>query len=682
MKFINCLFIFFILCLWAASAYAVTAEKSPLQDNNIHINADRMDQSMPDEVYTAEGNVVVLWNGTHLTANKVRYAAANHMMYAYGSVVLSKDNTILKGNTLVMDMDTGRAEIDPAQLTMTESNMTLVADKLVRINENQFTATSNELTACDIPNPSWKFSTTTLNVDTQDYATGRNVIFYIKDIPVLYLPWFAYPIVTDKKSGLLFPHFSYSKSKGMQVIIPAYLVISPSQDLQLDLDIQSERGIGTGINYRYIRKRGSEGNFSGYQIYDKISNGWRWQLAENHTEIFSSDANLRMSANASGDKTFLSDYSENNGEYNKQAITTTVNTLKTWQHYAANAYLQYNDNLYDTNNRKTLQTFPSLGVAGVRHSFLDAPLYFDIDVAADNLYRKEAPSGQRLHLFPRVTLIPSKSPYLQIAFFGGAHLRGYSTDKRDVSNQNQSKELDVLPEIGVRLSTSLANIYSTDLQSLKKIKHEIIPELDYGFLPGRSQQHLPFYDYTDRMIHRNMISLSVTNLINGKFASGQTSEYRDISRIKLSADYEISGERRDLLTLVESQYRWSDLSLETDTWLNKQLRLTFDSRYNVYEKLISTAVAGVELNDHKGNTIGGGYQMARNEVQYMEGRLSTQLMKPVNFSYTARYSFDRKEFLETVYTTEYRHKCWRVTFAFHQRPGNESYSVNFNLAGL
>jgi LPS-assembly protein len=113
------------------------------------------------------------------------------------------------------------------------------------------------------------------------------------------------------------------------------------------------------------------------------------------------------------------------------------------------------------------------------------------------------------------------------------------------------------------------------------------------------------------------------------------------------------------------------------------VRITFDTRYNLYENHLSTAVAGFEVDDHQGNVVGAGYQMARNEVEYVEGRLSTKLIKPLNISYTARYSFDRSDFLESVYAAEYRHKCWSVNLALHQRPGgNQSFMVNFNLAGL
>lgn len=679
MMLIRYLLLLCFLSCWAPSARAAAA---PVTDENIHINADSMKQNMSDGVYTAEGNVVVLWQGMNLVADRVTYEAAVHMLHAIGSVVLSKGDTVLKGTTLDLNMDTGRAEMDATLLTVPGTGMTLTSKKLVRINENEFSATSTEMTTCDLPDPSWKFGADDLKVNLLGYATGRNVIFYVKDTPVAYLPWIAFPVVLEKRSGLLFPQFGYSKKRGIQLDIPAYWVISPSQDLQLDLDIMSRRGVGVGLDYRYIRTRGSEGHSNVYQIYDQREDRWRGQLAQEHKEIFSPDANLRMAVNLTSDRDFLNDFGDKSGDYNRQSSDTIINAVKMWPNFAATSYLRYSEDLYAADNRATVQTLPSIGAAAVRQGIFSLPLYFDLDATADNLYRESGQSGQRLYLFPRLTLLPFQSGYLQASLFAGAHIRGYTTEKRDSGSGVKANSSDLLPEAGVRISTSLTRIYDIQFQQLKKIRHEIIPELGYSFAPEHEQQRLPFYDYTDRMIKQNMISLSATSLMNGKFTSGDTTEYRDISRIKLSADYAIDGGRRDLLTLVESQRKWSDLVLETDTWLSKQLRITFDTRYNLYEKLLSTAVAGIEVDDRGGNSIGAGYQMARNEVEYFEGRLSTKLIKPLNLSYTARYSFDRGDFLESVYAAEYRHKCWSVNLAAHQRPGNQSYTVNFNLAGL
>lgn len=696
-----------ILSFIGCQAAVCAAGEPAVTDGNIHIHADQMSRDPAKEEYRAEGRVVARWQGQTLTADRVRYEATTRMLYASGSVELTKDSAVLTGETLVMNIDTGRAEIDPGflraplagALSLAEkpnSGLSIMADKLIRVNDTEFSAHSAEITSCDLPDPFWKFSSSTMNAEMDGYATGRNVIFYVKNVPVLYLPWIAFPVLDGKTSGLLRPKLSRSQKRGAQLDVPLYLVISPSQDLQLDIHVMSLRGVGATLNYRYIRARGSEGFINTYQIYDKSEDRWRWSLSQEHKEIFSPDANLRMTVNMTSDSTFLSDYGENTGDYNRQSSDSILNTLTIWHNYALTSYLRYSDNLYSGSNKATLQTLPALGGAAVRQGLFSAPLYFDFDGTLENLFRDTAPSGQRLQLFPRVTIYPFKSGVFQTELHAGLHLRGYVTESRDGSN-NRASSADLLPEAGARISTSLTRIYDAGFSTLQKVRHEIIPELRYNFIPERDQQRLPYYDFTDRIITQNASAFSVTNLIAGRFISGESTEYRDISRVKLGADYLFSGERQDLLAAVESRRPWSDLKLESDTWLSKMIRLTFDTRYSTYKKYLTMTEAGIDVDDRQGNSLGAGYQMARstpftfsaptsaptqNGVEYLEARFATKLITPLRLSNSIRYSLDSHDFLESVSSVEYRHKCWSVNLVAHQRPGNNSFSIHFNLAGL
>lgn len=681
MKPIHSLLLMLLMLNLVCSQLSYGAE-SPYADDNIHIKADSMEHAQADGIFTAIGNVIVTWQGMNLVADRATYNSITHLLNASGNVSVSKGNDVLKGETLSLDLESGLADMDKATMTMPGTNLSFKGDKIVRESESIFKASSTELTTCDLPDPSWKFGADSLKVNVLGYATGRNVVFYVKNVPVLYLPWIAFPVVRDKKSGLLFPKFGYSKSRGAQLDLPIYWVLSPSQDLLFDLDLLSKRGVGTALDYRYIRVRGSEGHLTGYQIYDTLKGRWRWQIDQNHKEIFSPDANLRTDVNLYSDRAFHGDFGEKSGEYNRQFSDTSFNALKTWQNYALSAHLRYNEDLYAADNKNTLQTLPSISLAGVRQSFFNIPLLFDVDAEMANLYRETAPSGQRMHIFPRVTYQIAPGGYLQASFFAGTHLRGYSTDRRTAGSAVKISDGDMVAEVGARLSTSVVRGFDVEAEHLKKVRHEIVPEITYSYIPDRSQQRLPFYDYNDRMLWQNMLGLSVTSLLNGKFVSGETSDYREISRLKLMLGYSIEGNRRDLLTLVDTQRPWSDLVLESDTWLDRNVKLTFDSRYNLYDNRLSTVAAGLEVDDRQGNTVSASYHMASGKLEYLEGRLATRYLKPVYLSYLARYSFDRGEFLESLYSAEYRHKCWSVNAAIRQRPGSYSYTMNFNLAGL
>jgi len=651
-------------------------------EGNISINSDSMNQDAANEVFTAIGHVTIKWQGMTLTADKATYDRKTRILHATGNVVVAKGDETLRGKSMSLDMDSGRGELEKGVLNSTTSNVTFIGEKITRINDNEVELTTTELTTCDLPSPSWKFGADRLNVNLLGYAVGRGVTFYIKDVPVLYLPWMAFPVVKDRKSGLLFPKVGYSGSRGAQLDIPLYLVISPSQDLLLDIDFETKRGVGTGVDYRYIRTRGSEGHFGGYLIYDLLKERWRGQTSTTHKEIFSPTLNLRADISLTSDRGFLSDFGEKSGEYNRQSNDTIVNALKTWQHYALSGYLRFAEDLYAPDNSHTLQTLPEISVAGVRQRIFSTPVSFDLDSSFANLYREVDPIGQRVSAFPRLTLVTGLPGYLNATAYAGLHLRGYST-QNTTGTGTRSEDGDLLPEIGVRTSTSVSRIYEMDGASLKKLRHELTPELSYTYTPSHDQSRLPFYDYNDRLVSQNIIYASVTSFLGGKFQSGDSTAYRDLSRIKLTQGYGINGTRRDLLTLVDANRPWTDLMLESETWLHPQAKLTFDARYNVYGNRISSANPGVEVDDKRGNSAAVSYRMSRDQVEYLEAKLTTKFFAPWTLGYTTRYSFDRPGFLESVYAVEYRQKCWSINASIGDRPGSHfSFHISFNLEGL
>jgi LPS-assembly protein len=562
--------------------------------------------------------------------------------------------------------------------------MHLAGDTVTRTGENDYSTTQGSYTTCDAETPSWRFGSSNLDMTIDEYGTAKDVVFYIKNVPVFYFPYAVFPVKRERQSGFLFPRFGWSKDKGFESDIFYYWAISPSQEATVDLDIQTRRGIGAGLDYRYLRTQGSTGNLGGYLIYDQNTDKPRGFISQTHREIFSPEMNLRTSINLTSDRTFLNNYGEKSGDYNRQANDSTVNFLKTWQNYALTANLRYTQDYYAASNNSTLQTLPEIGLAAVRQQIFSTPLYFDLDSSATNYYRESGLRGQRIYGFPRLTLVTGIPGYLNLSAYAGAHLRAYNTDNISVGSPVNAHDGNLLPEAGLRISTSFSKVYDVGGETLMKLRHELMPELTYKLTPQQDQSRLPHYDYRDSIAHQNILYYSLTSFLGGKFRSGETTEYRDLMRLKLSQGYSIDGTRQDLLTMVDTQRPWTDLMLELDTWLTSQARLTFDARYNVYSNYLSSAAPGLLVDDKRGTTAGISYHMARNEVEYLEGRLSTRLFKPWAFSYSTRYSFDRQNFLESVYSAEYRHQCWSVSLSYLDRrvtnPG-QSFMVSFNLMG-
>jgi LPS-assembly protein len=670
-----------LVCL---SAALVRADVAKEVDGGIRINADTMDHNQADDVITARGHVVLLWQGATLTSDNATYDRANRVLKASGNVVIIKGGDTVKGESISLDLDSGRGELARGNIFLKQNNMHFTGDTITRTGDNDYSASQGSYTTCDAATPSWRFGASVLDMTIDEYGSAKDVIFYIKDVPVFYFPYAVFPVKRERQSGFLFPRFGWSAKKGVEADIFYYLAISPSQEATVDLDIQSNRGVGTGLDYRYLRTRGSTGNLGGYLIYDLNTNNPRGVIAQSHREIFSPEMNVRTSINMTTDRLFLSDYGEKSGDYNRQSNDSTVNFLKTWQNYALTANLRYTQDYYATSNNATLQTLPEIGLAAVRQQIFSAPLYFDLDSSATNFYRESGVTGQRLYGFPRLTLVTGIPGYLNLSAYGGAHLRAYHTDNIPPASLIKDNDGSLLPETGVRLGSSFSKVYEFSGDKLQKLRHEITPELAYRYTINQDQSRFPAYDTRDRIVHQNILYYSLTSFLGGKFRNGETSEYRDLMRLKLTQGYSISGGRQDLQTLVDANRPWSDVILESEAWLHPQARLSLDARYNVYGNYISSAAPGLELDDKRGTTAAISYRMAHHEVEYLEGRLATRLFKPWVLSYGTRYSFDRQNFLESVYSVEYRHQCWSILVSYLDRrvtSPSQSIMVSFNLMG-
>jgi LPS-assembly protein len=673
-----------VICVIGLSTTLAWGAAISSGDDDLRIKADSMDHNQTDDIITARGNVVLLWQGATLTSDIATYDRTKKTLLATGNVVIIKGEDTIKGDTVTLDLDSVRGDLAKGRIFLKQNNIHITSDKVTRTGENDYSASQGIYTTCDAETPSWKIGASDLDMTVEEYGTAKNVFFYIKDMPVFYFPYVVFPVKRERQSGFLFPRFGWSNKKGAESDIFYYWAISPSQEATIDLDIQTKRGVGAGLDYRYLRKQGSTGNLGGYLIYDQNTENPRGVIAQSHREIFSPQMNLRTSINMTTDRLFLSDYGEKSGDYNRQSNDSTVNFLKTWQNYALTANLRYTQDYYAASNNGTLQTLPEIGLAAVRQEILTTPIYFDLDSSASNFYRENGVRGQRLYGFPRLTLVSGIPGYLNISAYAGTHLRAYDSDNIAYGSSVNEQDGSLLPEAGLRISTSFSKVYDIGGETLKKLRHEIMPELVYKLTPQQDQSRLPQYNYLDRITHQNILYYSLTSFLGGKFRNGETSEYRDLMRLKISQGYSIDGGRQDLLTMVDTQRPWSDVILESDTWLHPQARLLLDARYNVYGNYISSAAPGVQFDDKRGTTAGVSYRMAHHEVEYLEGRLATKIFKPWIFSYATRYSFDRQNFIESVYSTEYRHQCWSILVSFFDRrvtsPG-QSVTVSFNLMG-
>ena len=636
------------------------------------LKADTLTLDVPTDSYQAKGKVRVVRNGATLLADSVIYRRLTGDMLAEGNIFLEQAADTLKGDRFSLNLPSRQGELLNGELFIKKTNFRLYGKRVEKTGDEDYHVERGSFTTCDGDNPSWHFEARDLQVTLDEFATGRDAVFYIGKVPMFYTPYILFPAATERQSGLLLPKLGNSTKKGIYYDQPFYWAATPSQDLTADLDLESARGAGVGIDYRYLRKGGSEGELQSYGIYDTQMEKFRGEFNLRQLELLTPATTLSADIHLIADRSYFRDFSENSGEYNRQLLGSNLAIDHRWERYALTGQLNYIEDLVAADNDATLQRLPALNfvAAGTKAG----PLFFSMDAGLINFNRVQGANGERLDLHPRVSLYQKPLEILDFSIYGGYEQRLYNAYGAQVPGGVRSiGNLDA----GSTLALPLERIYDGQL------RHLLTPALEYGYVQTKRDDDLPFFDYGDRVLGQNVLKWSLASTFTRKYqVEGGIPDYRDLLFLKLSQGYQFSGERRDLLTLVDHGHRLTDLMLESKLSPAKGVALALDGRYNPIDNNLSTANLALEYKGEGTNFATLGYRYSRETLDYLEGHFAFPVSSRLSASVLARYSFDKNGFLESRYSLEYKRQCWSIITSYSDRSGNRSFTVNFALAGI
>jgi LPS-assembly protein len=380
------------------------------------------------------------------------------------------------------------------------------------------------------------------------------------------------------------------------------------------------------------------------------------------------------------DRDFYKDYGEETGEYNAQYLESTAFLTKHWERYSLTTELKYYEDLYADSNGATLQRLPTITFTSFKQQLADTPFFVSLDSNFTNFHREHGIKGQRLDLQPTLAFYTSPGSILEGAAWVGYRERIYNTYGGTTGDNFDEMGM---PVVGASLSSTLTRVYDVNWGRLKKLKHTVIPQIEYSYTPQKDQDDLPFFDYDDRLVAQNMLGYSFTNYLTGKYLTEDNiAQYVDLAYFRISQGYEFSDTRRDVLAVVDERRPFTDIRAEARVNLLKWLHFNLDSRFNPYELHFTTANVGIDVSDKAGNSAGFLYRFSRDTVNYLEGRLNISYVKPFIFHYATRYSLDSSRFLESIYALEFKQQCWGVSLSYQDRIDNQSFLVNFTLSGI
>lgn len=556
------------------------------------------------EQIIASGNVEVHYKHVKLFAERIELNLESKDVYAEGQVVIQTPDEVVSCEKIFFNLDSSQGKLEKVH-GMIQPTIFYEAESVERKDENLYSFRRARLTSCTQPVPRWKFSCSKANFKKGDYMEMWNPVFSIKGIPVFYLPYMRYPLDEERSTGFLTPQLGYSGQKGVFFSESFFWAIKRNLDATFNLDYYSARGLGGGLEFRYIFSRGTNGLLNLY--YFKFKKEQEQETPSSaHIIRFRHNQDLPLNFKLVADVDLQSSYDflrefDNNF---KRAVVTN----RTTQAYLSRAWSYYNFNIrvsrFETYYADKDDAIIRYDLPRIRFSSskmkLFSPLYFSFYSSFDrwehgwqsHYEQDKQKHSESIAFSPALSLPFTGIPWLSVTTSLAGNFNYYFQSYAPGTNKIVDEPLFS--------SNYVLNVYFIgpvfsriyrDVEDTPKLKHIIEPSLAYTYeIPVDDPERIINYRDSFRL---HQIRYGLAN----RFLVKKNKMPREVLLIALENTYYLSPEDSRLKNyLVDGEIpKFSDIKGTIRFYPATSYSIDFSGYWNPYHNTFSSVRLGANL---------------------------------------------------------------------------------------
>ncbi|AOA59899.1 LPS-assembly protein LptD [Acinetobacter larvae] len=497
--------------VWVTPFDSNQATLSPEQGSSV-ITADNAYYN-PAGDSEISGNVLINQQGRLLRADEVKLDRTQTYAKATGNVQLAQGGLIAQSEKIDYNLRDETGQLDDSFYISEATHGHGHAEKIERTSPQHLVLSNASYTTCPPDEtPTWKIQAKNIEID-QETGRGvtRNTKLYVKNVPVMAIPYFNFPIDDRRTTGLLNPNFGYSNEGGFQVAAPVYLNLAPNYDATITPRLYSDRGLMLDGEFRYLTENFGHGQFSGGYLYqdrkydDKDRKDFHWLHSWAITPQWSANAEY----NYVSDKDFFADLNNN------------PNT-KTELNQRRALALNYGNGIPGLSAQLKVEDFQTLdkSIAQVDRPYARLPQFllnyvngnplgFEFEFSNDTAYFKKniddfetqaQPNGTRLYnqldlrynyRTPYSFVVPTATLRTLNTFYDQDTINNFGLD-----SSNKSKSV-VVPQFTLDAGLTFER-EGTFLQTIS-------PRAFYAYAPYKKQDDYPNFDTTTASINYDQL---------------------------------------------------------------------------------------------------------------------------------------------------------------------------------
>jgi len=714
------------------------------------ITADKISRFVNPPSVIAEGNVVLVRQGltsigqvgAHeapvpaggekpltITGDWIRLDPVANLVKVRGHAVLDSEEEHITADLADMDMDRQRGHLQRATIYFPKRNIYLAGGEVQKTGELTYHLEDGWMSECDPVDGAarpWSFTWSRADITQEGFAHFTNTTFRVKDMPVVYTPYFAFSAGTKRKTGLLLPELSSGRRDGEGILVPFFVNLSPSMDLTLYGGGLSRRGPQTGAEFRYVQDVDSKGTVAINALNDQHidtphddfrSDGVlrttrdRYWLRGKADHDFGSNVKAKLDLDLVSDQDYLAEFSDsmtgfkaNNDAFvsefgrgfeaeSTHARTNTAQLSKLWPSMSLAGEVRTIDDPSAVDSTAHPWSLPGVAFAGSRPLFpgkrsengLGSSLAAT-DLTWDSGYvyywQEGGVGGQRLDLHPTLKTPLRFLPYSETTAVAGVRQTMYQVENNGPSqNDLGSGNLNrTLAEGSLATSTILLRDFDMRGDYLKKMTHMIRPGLDYSYLPAASQEDLPALDGTDRITPKNLFTYALKNDFN---VVGADNSSWNLGYAHLSQAYDIRELRRDPV-LNMPRRPFTDITFDSGVRPVPRVTLTYRTLVDVHGDGATNYQVGANYATLRGDRLRlvNRYDEATH-VNQLNFDLNVRLAETLRAQAIVNHSLETRETSGAALRLLYEPACWGMALQATSSPDDAyRFTMMFSLAGI
>jgi LPS-assembly protein len=661
---------------------------APDDQNRVMLQAETLEYLQQAKRVVATGNVRVIYGEKRLFADHLELYTDSNTGIAWGHVRLVTPTEDLEAARLDFDLNTERGVFYDATGKVA-ATYRLSGARMERVEARSLTMQRGRITTCTSSVPEWEFRSSEAQIGLGDYITMKHPSFWIKGIPVFYVPYFVFPIRDKRTTGFLPPRFGIGDEFGYRYSQEFFWAMTDWLDSTIGVEYLSKSGVKPDVEIRYAIDPESDGQFRFAFLRDRITDQDLSRLLIQQRQDFGWGIRGLTQIDKRSDGDIVRRFSTTIAEESAIRTASFGALTKLFPDGGITLEGASYDGIPDSDTTDRFRFLPQVQYSQFP-TRLPGGLLWDLHTSYARLSTTNILNNtpvQRFDFFPRLTVPLIVPPWMGLAVTGGVHETIY--DHRFTGPGVISRQL---PDLLVALDGPALRRRYDGVLAGQSLIHVIQPQVRYRYVPEVFQDGLPPFQALDEDIHfldpLNNFTLidrikaanyAKVSLINRFYAQGLAStgtrSVREAARLILSQGIDIRQGTEAHGQLVGPLDIDLDLRLWTRGWLESRLRLA-PSTGTLQEVLLSGG-----LNLWPGSSlILNNYQRQSPVTQYLQGIFTLSVLEGARVSYIARYDVLTEEFREHNLLVHYEGVCYRLDASFRFRKAGENvfqFQINF-----